>query len=50
MLIAHRLGTSMNADMIFVLKEGQLIEYGTHHDLLNYNGQYAKYWQIQTQI
>ncbi|MBR4512248.1 MAG: peptidase domain-containing ABC transporter [Bacteroidales bacterium] len=50
LLIAHRLGTIMNADEIFVLKEGVLTEHGTHQELLLQNGQYARFWQVQTQI
>ena len=49
-LIAHRLGTIMNADTIFVLKDGHLIEQGSHQELLNQNGQYAQYWHKQTPI
>jgi len=49
-LIAHRLGTVMNADVIFVLKEGKLTEQGTHSELVEKNGDYARFWRAQTEI
>ncbi len=50
LLIAHRLGTVMNADEIFVLKEGVLVEQGTHADLVAANGEYARFWKAQTEV
>jgi len=47
-IIAHRLSTIKNADMIFALKEGKIIEQGTHKELLDKNGYYAKL--IKSQI
>ena len=47
-LIAHRLGSVMHADEIFVLKDGVLIEQGTHSELIDDNGIYAKFWKAQT--
>jgi ATP-binding cassette, subfamily B, bacterial len=41
-VIAHRLSTIRNADMICVLKEGQIVECGTHADLLDLKGFYAE--------
>ncbi|MCL1973713.1 MAG: peptidase domain-containing ABC transporter [Bacteroidetes bacterium] len=49
-MIAHRLATITQADTIYVLHNGQLIEQGSHNRLLNINGQYAAYWQAQTQV
>lgn len=50
LLIAHRLGTVMNADEIFVLKEGVLVEQGRHADLVASNGEYARFWKAQTEL
>jgi ATP-binding cassette subfamily B protein len=49
-LIAHRLGTVMNADRIFVLKEGALAEEGTHAELIAKNGQNVRFWKSQTEL
>lgn len=48
-LIAHRLGTVMNADEIFVLKEGELVEQGSHTELVAKEGEYARFWKAQTE-
>ncbi len=48
-LIAHRLGTVMNSDEIFVLKEGKLVEQGTHTELIERAGEYARFWKAQTE-
>ena len=47
-VIAHRLSTVRNADMIYVLQNGQLQESGHHEDLLLHNGLYASLWRVQT--
>ena len=49
-LIAHRLGTVMNADEIFVLKEGVLVEQGSHKELISTGGEYAGFWKAQTEV
>ncbi|MBQ8522768.1 MAG: ABC transporter ATP-binding protein [Clostridia bacterium] len=46
-VIAHRLSTIRNADMILVLKDGDIIEQGTHTQLLNQNGFYAELYNSQ---
>jgi ATP-binding cassette subfamily B protein len=46
--IAHRLSTIRNADCIYVMDQGQLVESGRHADLLDRNGIYAELWRLQT--
>jgi ATP-binding cassette subfamily B protein len=46
--IAHRLSTIRNADQIYVLERGQIVEAGTHEDLLGLEGVYQALWQVQT--
>lgn len=46
-LIAHRLKTIQNADQILVLDQGQLVEQGTHEQLLLTSGIYSRLWQLQ---
>jgi ATP-binding cassette, subfamily B (MDR/TAP), member 7 len=45
--VAHRLRTIFDSDIIFVLKEGQVFEQGTHAELLAKNGLYADLWAAQ---
>jgi ATP-binding cassette subfamily B protein len=49
-LIAHRLSTVRNADNIIVLENGEIVEEGTHEELLTNNQVYAKQWRIQTGV
>ncbi|WP_176248627.1 MULTISPECIES: ABC transporter ATP-binding protein/permease [unclassified Sulfitobacter] len=45
--IAHRLSTVAEADRIVVLEQGEIVEQGSHDDLLARNGRYAQLWQRQ---
>ncbi len=47
LMIAHRLSTVINADNIFVMDKGKVIEKGTHSELLRLGGQYATMWARQ---
>ena len=47
-IIAHRLSTIQNADRIVVLKDGEIIEQGTHAELIKTSGEYSKLHQQQT--
>lgn len=46
-VIAHRLSTIKNADLILVMKDGDIIEQGNHQTLLNQNGFYAQLYNSQ---
>lgn len=46
--IAHRLSTLRNMDRIIVLKDGHIIEQGTHNALVRHGGEYARLWKMQS--
>jgi len=48
-LISHRFSTVRMADRILFLEKGRLIEYGSHAELLNFDGKYAELFQLQAQ-
>ena len=47
LVIAHRLSTVQNADMIVVMDQGRILEKGTHQELLAKSGAYAALYQMQ---
>lgn len=47
-MIAHRLSTIQDADLILVMKQGELVESGTHDALVKQGGEYAKMWSNYT--
>ena len=46
--IAHRLSTIRNADIIYVLEKGEIVESGTHEELVKVKKVYANLWDVQT--
>jgi ATP-binding cassette, subfamily B, bacterial len=49
-IIAHRVQSVMNADQILVLKEGRIVQRGTHDDLVNEDGIYRQIYDLQARI
>lgn len=49
LVIAHRLSTVIDADLILVLKDGEIIERGRHEELLRLGGEYARMWKLQAE-
>ena len=45
--ISHRLSTTRIADRIIMLENGQIVEQGTHDELLSQDGKYAQMWKVQ---
>ncbi|TXC92157.1 ABC transporter ATP-binding protein [Metabacillus litoralis] len=48
--VSHRLKSVINADLIYVFKEGKIFEFGSHHELLKINGYYHYMWEKQNGI
>ena len=49
-VIAHRLSTVVDADKIYVIKDGQIDDAGTHEELLNHHGLYEKMWNAHMEV
>jgi len=47
-VITHRLTTAMRADVIFVMQDGQVVEHGSHDELIGRRGLYSQSWERQT--
>ena len=48
-VVAHRLSTIRNADRICVMENGQIVEQGTHNELLSKEGRYQQLYEMQFQ-
>lgn len=48
-IVTHRLGSVKLADRIMVMKQGRLVEQGTHEELISHNGEYTRLYQSQEQ-
>lgn len=46
-IVSHRMVSLQNADLIIYLQDGQIVEKGTHRELLEFQGRYAKTWERQ---
>jgi ATP-binding cassette subfamily B protein len=49
LLVAHRLSTIREADLIYVMHQGRVVEQGDHHTLMAAGGRYAQLWRSQTE-
>ncbi|KAF1292998.1 ATP-binding cassette domain-containing protein [Candidatus Enterococcus leclercqii] len=50
LLVTHKLAAARHADRIYVLDKGEIIQQGTHHELLTLNGKYKDLWETQISL
>jgi ATP-binding cassette subfamily B protein len=50
LIIAHRLSTVVDADIIYLVREGNILEKGTHKQLMELNGRYAYMFNVQKEL
>jgi ABC-type multidrug transport system fused ATPase/permease subunit len=50
LVIAHRLSTVRHADRIVVMNAGEIVEIGTHEELITLRGQYAKLYHLGLEL
>lgn len=50
LLISHRLANVVTADQIYMMSNGQIVEHGTHQELVSFDGAYKKLYQTQKQL
>ncbi|HPT83977.1 MAG TPA: ABC transporter ATP-binding protein, partial [Limnochordia bacterium] len=49
-LISHRVSSLSSADLILVLEDGEIVERGTHDELMTKDGTYRRIWDIQNRL
>jgi ATP-binding cassette subfamily B protein len=49
LFISHRLSTTVMADEIYMLEKGQIIEHGSHEELMELDGKYAYMFKLQAE-
>lgn len=49
-IIAHRITSVMDADQIFVLNHGEIVQRGTHEELIEQEGSYKRIWKLQSEL
>lgn len=50
LFVSHRLANTVDADQIYVLQDGRVAEHGTHGELLEHEGAYARLWHAQREL